>query len=547
MGENINRTEVETIITDYLRTRNTLQIFFYETVYDNQDPSMLGRIRIIPGEFSSYDDMVSSVPNWDEKNDPWGSRDPGLVWPLLPYFIQQVPNINEKVQIVHENKQFKRSSNSYYLQAPFSNPMSIVHENNQSAEKNLSTGDRFKKSLSIKDTNGNYKQAYSKGVYPEPGDNSLLGRGTADLIIKENEVLLRAGKTKVIDSTKLPVANEKRAFLHLSNYTQEKELDEVTNQPSIITSSKMVKKLVIWDIMNLENSQDIFTGSVGIYNVKSSDKVKTDKFSYDTISKLSIGEDYTTPVEEFKFMGKTFNEVVELINNVIDGLVKSDIQIEGYPIKSKNNILPENSFPFIVTPSKLTFEKGFTTKLSESTNTSDINVSKNYIKFFTSIKPSGSKDSGFVLVWDNKDGKALIGQQMELKFNKIFKYKTTDNDITYGTMGAQRLYLLSHDSAGPKGKINLNETLYGIPQDKYIGGTGNVNDTIFGKTYPTVRGDKLMELLTKMFSYVTGHVHSISTLPPVPIAVGSGQSSDEINEILANSENSVLNQNIRIN
>jgi hypothetical protein len=107
--------------------------------------------------------------------------------------------------------------------------------------------------------------------------------------------------------------------------------------------------------------------------------------------------------------------------------------------------------------------------------------------------------------------------------------------------------LLSHDSAGPKGKINLNETLYGIPQDKYIGGSGNVNDTIFGTTYPTVRGDKLMELLTKMFSYVTGHVHSISTLPPVPIAVGSGQSSDEINEILANSENSVLNQNIRIN
>jgi hypothetical protein len=56
-----------------------------------------------------------------------------------------------------------------------------------------------------------------------------------------------------------------------------------------------------------------------------------------------------------------------------------------------------------------------------------------------------------------------------------------------------------------------------------------------------------MILLQKIFSYVTGHVHPVATLPPVPVASGNGQTSTEINTILANSQNTILNQEIRIN
>jgi hypothetical protein len=62
-----------------------------------------------------------------------------------------------------------------------------------------------------------------------------------------------------------------------------------------------------------------------------------------------------------------------------------------------------------------------------------------------------------------------------------------------------------------------------------------------------VRGDKLMELLQKIMNYVAGHVHSISTLPPIPISTGSGQNTAEIFQILADAENQILNQNIRLN
>ena len=143
----------------------------------------------------------------------------------------------------------------------------------------------------------------------------------------------------------------------------------------------------------------------------------------------------------------------------------------------------------------------------------------------------------------------IIGVQKELKFEKLTPFNFINNDITYGVLGAQKLYLLSHDSTGPKGEINIQNTLYGITQDNFIGGTGSkgVENSIFEKTYPTVRGDELMKLLSKIFAFVTGHVHPISTMAPVPVASGNGQTSSEINSILADSQNTILNQNIRIN
>jgi hypothetical protein len=56
-----------------------------------------------------------------------------------------------------------------------------------------------------------------------------------------------------------------------------------------------------------------------------------------------------------------------------------------------------------------------------------------------------------------------------------------------------------------------------------------------------------MSLLRKIFSFVTGHVHPVATAPPIPVAAGNGQTAAEINAILADAENTILNQNIRIN
>lgn len=521
------------------------QIFFQGVVYDTQDPLLLGRLRVVPLN-KDYDAIIKSIENWNEKTDVWTSKDPLIFLPLLPFFLNINPKVGELVNIFYQNKNFPYT-NQYYITGPLSSPMLSTYEASESSRKMLGEGIRYKQNLTIKKPDGSYWDENSKGVFPEPEDNGILGRGTADVIIKENEVLIRAGKTNELNVNKYPIANDKRAFLQLSNFTQEKLLEETKTIPKLITPIKVVKKMVVWDILNLENTQDKFTNSVGIYNVIGSQKVNTDNFNYDTIQNLSIGTDYVGPIEEYKFNASSVEEVSNLINNVIDGLVDGYINISGYTTNNQNNLI--NQFPFIVTPSKMTYDKGFTQKMVQIGTQQDINEVNNYINFHKKIKPANSSKTGFVLVWDNKNGNALIGKQQEIKFENVDVFGTNNIDITYGIMGAQKLYLLSHDSDGPKGKIDLSKTIYGIEQSRFVGGYKGqgVENGIYSKTYPTVRGDKLMELLSKIFDFITGHVHPIATLPPVPISAGNGQTTEEIYSILANAQNSILNQNIRIN
>ena len=136
-----------------------------------------------------------------------------------------------------------------------------------------------------------------------------------------------------------------------------------------------------------------------------------------------------------------------------------------------------------------------------------------------------------------------MGLQSDVVEDTFTPVKISNEDITYSILGGQKIYLFSHDSVGSKGPINLSNTLYGIPQDKFIGD----DNSIYNKTYPMVRGDELIKLLRKMFAFVTGHVHPIATMPPIPVTGGNGQTTAEIQSILANAEKIILNNNIRIN
>ena len=531
------------------------QIIFPGFVYNNQDPMMLGRLRVIP-EGKVYQDIIGSVENWDEKKDAWTSKDPLLFLPLLPFFVSIRPKTDEYVHIILQNKSFQ-NTNQFYIPGVFSSPMSTVFENFQGSKKFLASGDRIQQTLPIKNSDGTYKKQESKGIFPEPEDIGILGRFSSDLILKEDEVLLRAGKVKNLSPNKLPIGNPNRAFLQLSRFGEKKVPLPKQTQFRLETQVQSVKKIIIWNILNLDNTENSFTGDVGLYNVKISNDINTSNFDKETITSLSDGIDFSGPVESLRFVGKTFMDAKNTINEFIVGVI-NNFNDYPYTYNNKQNVAPEGLYPLVVTPSKKTVEQSIKFKSfqidEENPQNTDIQglkedaiEFKNFIMFMGGITPGFlSLKRGFFIIYGMNEDNPIIFPQTKPKIQFInpFKY-LTNQDVTYATLGAQKLYLISHDSEGPKGKISLTNTLYGINQDYFVGGAKRKG--IENLTYPMVRGDKLMELLQKIMNYVAGHVHSISTLPPIPISTGSGQSTSEIFQILADAENQILNQNIRLN
>ena len=79
-------------------------------------------------------------------------------------------------------------------------------------------------------TDGTYKDLNSRGVFPEPGDNALLGRGNSDVIVKNEDILIRAGKSLNMDNpNSLPSVNQAEPFYkfqveHKKNYHHKKRL-----------------------------------------------------------------------------------------------------------------------------------------------------------------------------------------------------------------------------------------------------------------------------------------------------------------------------------
>lgn len=523
-----------------IRPDNEHQIIFPGVVLDNDDPMMLGRLRVIP-ETEDYSALIASVENWNEETDKWTSKDPILFLPLLPFFFNQVPKIQEYVHIIYQNKKFDKE-NKFYVQGPFSSPLTTSLEYFEGAKKYLATGVRYKETLSLRNPlDGSYKVGV-EGIFPKPGDNSLLGRGTSDLIIKENEVLLRAGKTRVLQPETLPQANEFRAFLQLSNFTREKVLEETETKIIFSDDVQVVKKIIIWDIDNLDTPFNNFNGSVSIHNLIPSTEVNTINFKSDTITQLSSGQNFGTALDTLSFSNKSLDDAVYLINTFIKGAFDQEIYISGYTF-NQNSF--RDTYPFVVTPSKATYEKG--ERFTTGSSVVEIAETNNYLKFKDKITlvPGNGAKGYFLVVGKGSNGAPLIGPQATPKIEKIQPTSFVDKSISYGVMGAQKLYLLSQDSSNPNGKkINLKETIYGIPQDKFV---GNPNESIESLTYGTVRGEELIKLLTKMYDFLEGHVHPFPGMRPDPEAKKNKQRIDEIGQLLSNAVNTMLNQNIRIN
>ena len=153
------------------------RILFPAHVTHVDDPLMIGRIRAQLDSDRNMD-VYSSItdPPFNLLTDIWGDRDPFIFKPLLPYYVSQTPQVGEMVLIIFSNKDYK-FDNQYYIQSDFSSPMRVSLNSEIESRITTGSGRRFKRNLNLKNLDGTYRKESTRGIFPEPGDNAIIGRG----------------------------------------------------------------------------------------------------------------------------------------------------------------------------------------------------------------------------------------------------------------------------------------------------------------------------------------------------------------------------------
>ena len=504
-------------------------LFYQCLVLDVNDPLMLGRIRgtLIT---DNYADIIRSFddPPWNEAKDTWTERDPFIFNPLLPYFVYQVPKVNELVQVMYLNRDFKYQ-NQYYVQNTFYSPTSSFFQFNEGGNKFTGTGMQIKDPKPLKEkSSGLYtEKGVHKGVFPEPGDNAILGRGSADLVVKENEVLLRAGKFtgQSLQPNVVPVANQQRGFLQLSRFQSVKIPLEPKTYKEIEEKILLVRYLVEWSIDNAENAYDKFAGGVFLYQLKPDLSTNSQNVTVDSV----ISENLKTLVTFQEFFALSKQETINYINNFIKSCNSEFVTKEGNQLFSAS---VTDRYPIFYRPNNRTYS--YISPTSREVKSQEyINVSSIYsqVKLFSPLK-----QSGYGLIY-RKD---TVGIPMDTKTIVVPQSKYFPTPQTFGALGADKLFLLSHQTAIPgKKKINFDDTLYGISNDKF-------SDDIIPNTSSMVRGEELLELINLITRFLLTHTHAYPGLPPVPVTQDGTSTTDILTE-LQNAYTKVLNSNIRLN
>ena len=222
---------------------------------------------------------------------------------------------------------------------------------------------------------------------------------------------------------KFPEINKNRGFLQLSYFNQNKVLKDTKTKTNIVETPLKIKKIIIWNILNLENinpNEDgtigLFNGSVGLYNLTPSEKTTTKTFDQDTINDLEVGKDFSGPIEEINFTEKTLNETTLIINDFMDSLFTRSVKFNDYPVRDVNNF--KDGFPFAITPSKITYMSG---AFNYSPTTAEqIFKKRNYNAIFNEIKIDNNFN-GFFIVSSNNNNAPEYGTPSSLEKNTDYQ------------------------------------------------------------------------------------------------------------------------------
>ena len=537
------------------------KIFYTARVVDNEDPYLLGRIRAFPIDDEDIQKVLEEAglsnvmgPSvYDAETRDIGDiykftdLDPFVFQSLLPPYFNVIPKKDELVWVTYANPSDRNTrKEQWYTTATKSDPFNIGFDYYEDAKVNTAQGFDVEPPTQYKSSLVNEVQQspdYSKdyvvkiqGIFAEPNHVALYGQGSTDLILKQSEVLLRAGKVVNMTPNLITPANEKRAFLQLSYYNKMSDAGEPESYNSSKINEEPLRKLIEYSIINLENQTDSFTGSIYIYDIPASANLKNNKFNSQTV----VSNYISSPFWSYQFNAQPMSAVTYLINTVINGLNEGKIVISGTSSLSAQTKTFDESiiFPFYYRPDFVLREV-----LSKTPNFAD--GPDVFLKLFNATNLTSQ--IRFVRAITDFDGEGLVSRKNKFGISKV-KIKKIDTKRTniyeknsVSLIGSNKIFLLSHESTIPSlSKINMDSTtIYGLRQDQ-------IYENILPNTNSLVRGEKLKELLNLIVKFLTTHSHPFHQLPPTPISYG-GVTVANLESEFQNYDSKVLNENIRIN
>jgi hypothetical protein len=294
--------------------------------------------------------------------------------------------------------------------------------------------------------------------------------------------------------------------------------------------------LVEWAITNPENTQNKFSGAVYLYGLKPDISTNSKNLTVGSI----VDEKLKSLTDTASFTLLSGTDTIKFINNFINkcnGTPAVTDPLTGSQVRPPLlDPFTTGQFPFFYRPTNLTYSYLKPSISASYLNANGVEV-QNITNIFNNVKLLPPlKQGGYGLVY----AKNKVGLPLETKKTIVPNSTFNNTPTTYGALGSDKVFLLSHQSSIPgKGKINFDNTLYGISGDQFV-------DEITPKTSSLVRGEELMELINLIVRFMVTHTHAFPGLPPVPVTQDGSNVQDILTE-LQNAANKILNKNIRLN
>jgi hypothetical protein len=181
---------------------NSVRNIYYGEVISIDDPNEGGRIRVKIADFDN------KTPN----------EQLPFAMPMMPKFFWIIPQVGEVVRIFIEDTRYPQRGR-HWMGSIISQPQKIGYDGYFTAlsTSNVST-------INPEPNPSSYPDA--AGVYPTNKDVGLIGRDNTDILLKEKQVIIRAGKHK-IDNV-LSLNKENPAFIQMDFFSLEKNKTQST-------------------------------------------------------------------------------------------------------------------------------------------------------------------------------------------------------------------------------------------------------------------------------------------------------------------------------